>query len=70
MTMLQSLQIYLETNEAEKQLLLETMKDTNYLISKRIVSKAKGTNRQIALEDLKGIRSRTTVRQKRLWMTA
>ena len=37
-------------------------KDTNHVISKKIVSKAKGTNRQIALEDLKGIRSRTTVR--------
>jgi putative transposase len=32
------------------------------VISKQIVSKAKGTNRQIALEDLKDIRSRTTVR--------
>lgn len=37
-------------------------KDTNHVISKCIVSKAKGTNRLIAVEDLKGIRSRTTVR--------
>ena len=36
-------------------------KDTNHVISKRLVSKAKGTTRQIALEDLKGIRSRATV---------
>lgn len=39
-------------------------KDTNHVISKRIVSKAKGTTRAIALENLKGIRSRATVRQK------
>jgi putative transposase len=37
-------------------------KDTNHMISKKIVSKAKGTTRAIALEDLKGIRSRATVR--------
>ena len=37
-------------------------KDTNHVISKKIVSKAKGTTRAIALEDLKGIRSRATVR--------
>jgi putative transposase len=37
-------------------------KDRNHVISKRIVSKAKGTTRAIALEDLKGIRSRGTVR--------
>jgi putative transposase len=37
-------------------------KDTNHVISRQIVSNAKGTNRQIALEDLKDIRSRTTVR--------
>jgi len=37
-------------------------RDTNHVISKRIVLKAKGTNRRIALEDLKGLRSRTTVR--------
>ena len=34
------------------------------MISKRIVSKAKGTNRLVALENLKGIRSRTTVRHE------
>ena len=39
-------------------------KDTNHVISKRIVSKAKGTTRAIALEDLKGIRSRVTVRHR------
>ena len=39
-------------------------KDTNHVISKRIVSKAKGTTRAIALEDLKGIRSRATVRHE------
>src|SRR5487761_583700 len=39
-------------------------KDTNHVISKLIVSKAKGTTRRIALEDLKGIRSRATVRRK------
>ena len=38
--------------------------DTNHVISKRIVSKAKGTTRRIALEELKGIRSRATVRHK------
>lgn len=37
-------------------------KDTNHMISKAIVSKAKGTNRAIGIEDLKNIRSRTTVR--------
>jgi putative transposase len=37
-------------------------RNTNHVISKRIVSKAKGTHRRIALEDLKGIRSRVTVR--------
>lgn len=37
-------------------------KDTNHVISKKIVSKARGTTRAIALEDLKGIRSRATVR--------
>ena len=35
---------------------------TNHAISKRLVSKAKDTQRAIALEDLKGISSRTTVR--------
>jgi putative transposase len=39
-------------------------KDTNHVISKRIVSKAKGTTRAIALEELKGIRSRATVRHE------
>ena len=39
-------------------------KDTNHVISKQIVSKAKGTTRAISLEDLKGIRSRATVRRK------
>jgi len=35
---------------------------TNHVISKELVSVAIGTKRAIALEDLKGIRSRTTVR--------
>lgn len=38
-------------------------KDTNHCISKEIVMTAKGTNRSIALEDLSGIRQRTTVRK-------
>jgi len=38
-------------------------KDTNHCISKKLVAKAKDTNRAIALEDLKGIRSRVTVRR-------
>ena len=38
-------------------------KDTNHCISKRLVAKAKDTNRAIALEDLEGIRSRVTVRR-------
>jgi IS605 OrfB family transposase len=37
--------------------------DVNHVISKRIVEKAKGTDRAIALEDLTGIRERTTVRK-------
>ena len=37
-------------------------KDTNHVISKAIVSKAKGTARTIGMEDLKYIRSRVTVR--------
>lgn len=37
-------------------------RDINHQISKAIVSKAKGTTRAIALEDLTGIRSRVTVR--------
>lgn len=36
-------------------------KDTNHCISKQIVETAQGTNRAIALEDLKGIRSGSTV---------
>ncbi len=36
----------------------------NHCISKAIVAKAKGTDRGIALEDLKGIRDRTTVRKR------
>ncbi|MFO1433281.1 MAG: transposase [Candidatus Competibacteraceae bacterium] len=38
-------------------------KDTNHVISKRLVGKAKDTGRGIALEELKGIRDRTTVRK-------
>jgi putative transposase len=38
-------------------------RDINHRISKHIVAKAKDTDRGIALEDLKGIRSRTTVRK-------
>jgi IS605 OrfB family transposase len=38
-------------------------KDSNHVISKRLVQKAKDTNRAIALEDLRHIRSRTTVRK-------
>ena len=37
-------------------------RNTNHIISKTIVSKAKGTTRAIALEDLSGIRTRVTVR--------
>ena len=36
--------------------------DVNHTISKRIVAKAKDTTRGVALEDLSGIRERTTVR--------
>ena len=39
------------------------MRDTNHVISKRLVAKAKGTRCGIALEDLKGIRDRKTVRK-------
>ena len=39
-------------------------KDANHCISKKLVAKAKDTNRSIALEDLEGIRSRVTVRRK------
>mgnify|MGYP001014053669 CR=1 FL=1 len=38
-------------------------RNTNHVISKRIVTKAEGTARAIALEDLKGIRDRVTVRK-------
>jgi putative transposase len=37
-------------------------KDVNHCISKKLVAKAKGTLRSIALEDLQGIRDRVTVR--------
>ena len=40
-------------------------RDTNHVLSKRIVSKAKQTDRGIALEDLKGIRQRTGKRLRR-----
>jgi len=39
-------------------------KDTNHCISKQIVAKAKDTKRAIALEELKGIRTRVTVRRR------
>lgn len=38
-------------------------RDTNHVIAKTLVLKAKGTERGIALEDLKHIRERTTVRR-------
>jgi putative transposase len=38
-------------------------KDTNHHIGKKLVAKAKDTNRAIALEDLGGIRERVTVRR-------
>ena len=38
-------------------------KDVNHCIAKSLVEKAKGTGRGIALEDLTGIRERTTVRK-------
>ena len=38
-------------------------KDTNHVISKRIVSKAKGTGRGIAIEDLKGFNGQQMVRK-------
>ena len=40
-------------------------KDTNHVLSKQIVSKAKESDRGIALEDLKGIRERTGNRLRR-----
>jgi putative transposase len=39
-------------------------RDVNHRISKELVTKAKDTNRAIAIEELKGIRERTTVRRK------
>jgi IS605 OrfB family transposase len=39
-------------------------KDTNHMISKRLVMQAKGTNRSIKVEDLTYIRERTTVQGK------
>ena len=39
-------------------------RDVNHCISKRLVAVAKDTDRGIALEDLKGIRDRTTVRRR------
>ena len=39
-------------------------KDTNHVISKHIVANAQRTKRAIAIEDLKGIRSRTRVMRK------
>ena len=38
-------------------------RNTNHVISKEIVQKAKGTSSAIAIEDLSGIRMRTTVRK-------
>ena len=38
-------------------------RDVNHCISKQLVASAKGTRRAIALEDLKGIRERITVRR-------
>jgi IS605 OrfB family transposase len=39
-------------------------RDTNHIISKQVVRKAKDTGRGVALENLGGIRSRTTVKRK------
>jgi IS605 OrfB family transposase len=39
-------------------------RDVNHCISKELVARAKDTGRGIALEDLKGIRERTTVRRR------
>jgi len=38
-------------------------KDTNHVISKRLVEKAEGTGKAIAIEDLEGIGDRTTARK-------
>ena len=40
------------------------VKDTNHYISKQIIGKAKGTSSAIALENLKNIHQRSTVRRK------
>ncbi|MEV4383203.1 transposase [Streptosporangium sp. NPDC049644] len=40
-------------------------RNTNHVISKHLVGKAKGTQQGIALEDLEGIRDRVTVRKAR-----
>jgi IS605 OrfB family transposase len=40
-------------------------KDTNHVIAKHLVAKAKDTGRDLAIEDLQGIRERTTVRKAR-----
>ncbi len=39
-------------------------RDTNHCIAKRVVRKAQGTKRAIAVEDLTGIRARTTVSRR------
>lgn len=39
-------------------------RDTNHVLSKRIVATAQGTTRGIALEDLQGIRARTRLRRQ------
>ena len=39
-------------------------RNTNHIISKKVVQKAQDTNRSIALEDLSGIRDRVTVRRQ------
>jgi IS605 OrfB family transposase len=41
------------------------VRDTNHCVSKRLVAQAQGTARGIAIEDLNGIRERTTVQGKR-----
>src|SRR5205823_6690249 len=39
-------------------------RNINHIISKQVVQKAKGTGRGVALENLGGIRNRTTVKRK------
>lgn len=57
------------TKQAKRLLVKRSKKESrfatnvNHLISKRVVAKAKGTGRGIALEDLGGIRDRITVRK-------